>query len=188
MYSQFVTAEGKHLSILIAGTLAGSAAAHNIHKDARSLKRLKNCNQIKTRYRDLALRHHPDKNGNEEDFVTLTEAKEEALGSCTNNSNSGDGPPRMRRHASGRSKNKNAKHKTTSNKKKAKHRRKRERRQKKKEEGMSDMQKSLLTGAVVLGAGELIRRHDSRSHRPPRLRRQRSEEDYARATGHPRRR
>ena len=131
----------------------------------------------------MALRHHPDKDGNEEDFVTLTEAKEEALGSCTNNS--GDGPPRMRRHASGRSKNKNAKHKTTSNKKKAKHRRKRERRQKKKE-GMSDMQKSILSGAVVLGAGELIRRHATSP--PPRLRRQRSEEDYIRATGHARRR
>ena len=185
MYSQFVTAEGKHLSTLIAGGLAASAGAHNIHKDVRSLKRLKNCKRIKTKYRDLALRHHPDKDGNEEDFVTLTEAKEEALGSCTKKS--GNGPPRMRRHASGRSKNKNAKHKTTSNKKKAKHRRKRERRQKKKEEGMSDMQKSILSGAVVLGAGELIRRHAT-SRPPPRLRRQRSEEDYIRATGHPRRR
>lgn len=180
MYSQFVTAEGKHLSTLIAGGLAGSAAGHNIHKDVRSLKRLKNCNQIKTKYRDLALRHHPDKDGNEEDFVTLTGAKEEALESCTNKSD--NGPPRTRRHASGRSKNKNAKHKTTSNKKKAK--RQRNRRQRKKEEGLSDIQKSVLSGAVMLGAGELIRRHGSR----PRLRRQRSEEDYIRATGHRRRR
>lgn len=188
MYSQFVTAEGKHLSTLIAGGLAASAGGHNIHKDVRSLKRLKNCKRIKTKYRDLALRHHPDKDGNEEDFVTLTEAKEEALESCTNNSD--DGPPRMRRHASGRSKNKNAKHKTTSNKKKAKHRRKRDRRQKKKEEeGMSDIQKSILSGAVVVGAGELIRRHATGPPGPPpRLRRQRSEEDYIKATGHPRRR
>ena len=44
--------------------------------------------QVLKRYRELALTMHPDKGGNQEDFITLTEHKNKAYQYAMNNNRS----------------------------------------------------------------------------------------------------
>ena len=172
MYSQFIPSEGKTLSLLVGGLVA-SANAHDISHHIRSLKKMNDCRQIKSRYRRLALEHHPDQDGSNSAFIQLTHAKEEALKTCTKG-----GKAKTEEHHRGK------KH---SSKKRARRKRNAKKHKKKQETESSELPdiKSVIGSLGALGVGiEYIRRH--KSH-PRRLLRQRSDEDYERVTGHKRR-
>jgi hypothetical protein len=190
MYRQFVPSEGKKLSTLVVGGLVAISSGRDISNHVHHLKKMKNCKRIKRRYRDWALEHHPDKGGEEKDFVALTEAKEEALETCTNE------PVRLHRKKGtkhkGAKQNKNAKHSTSSAKKRGKRERKKNKQGRKRESRQTSEshdtidKKAVLGGLLVLGGGiGLLRRTDGGGHR--RLRRQNSAENYKRVTGHARR-
>ena len=169
MYCQFIPSEGKTLSLLVGGLVASSNAG-DISHHIRSLKRMNDCRQIKSRYRRLALEHHPDQNGSNSAFIRLTEAKEEALKTCTKG-----GKAKTREHRRGK------KH---SSKKRAHRRRKAKKRQAPATStGSSDIKHVIGSLGALCGGIEYLRRCESR----PRTLRQRSDEDYERATGHKRR-
>ena len=188
MYRQFVPSEGNKLKTLAIASLVGTGHGRDISKHIHHLKKLKNCRQIKSRYRNLALHHHPDKEGGSEtDFVRLTEAKDEALQSCSNDST----PNKTSKHDH-RSGGKNKKHKTTgSSKKRAKMKRKKAREKAKKARekakkakgSSSEPEKAILAGVLMAGGIEMARRTPGRV----RLRRMNSDENYEHVTGHPRR-
>ena len=188
MYRQFVPSEGNKLKTLAIASLVGTGHGRDISKHVHSLNKMKNCRQIKSHYRYLALHHHPDKEGgSEEDFVRLTEAKDRALQSCSNDS----ARTKTSRHDHRRG-GKNRKHKTTgSAKKRAKMKRKKARdkarkkaREKSDNKGsLSEPEKAILAGALMVGGIEMVRRTPGRV----RLRRMNSDENYEHVTGHPRR-
>ena len=207
MYHQFVSSEGNTLKTLVIASLAAGAHGRDISKHVHHLKKLKNCRQIKSRYRNLALHHHPDKEGGSEtDFVRLTKAKDEALESCSNDS----ARPKVKVHTA---KSKTSKH-GGSAKKRAKRARKKARKANKKadkkgrykarkkgrdkarkkgrdkahkkghEKGyLGETGATILAGALVVGGIEMTRRVRPRG----RLRRMNSDENYQHLTGHRRR-
>tara|TARA_B110001450_G_scaffold256180_1_gene285733 strand:+ start:484 stop:1086 length:603 start_codon:yes stop_codon:yes gene_type:complete len=195
MYHQFVSSEGNKLKTLVIASLAAGAHGRDISKHIHHLKKLKNCRQIKSRYRNLALHHHPDKEGGSEpDFVRLTKAKDEALESCSNDS----ARPKVKVHTT---KSKTSKH-GGSAKKRAKRARKKARKANKKghpqshKKGRDKARKkghkkgylgetgaTMLAGALVVGGIEMTRRARPRG----RLRRMNSDENYQHLTGHRRR-
>jgi hypothetical protein len=188
MYSQFSLSEGKKLSLLVGGIVVSSG--HDISHNVNSLKKMRNCRQIKSAYRRFALEHHPDQNGSDSEFIKLTEAKEKALESC---SNSAKIPEVKSSTKTTNGKSRGQKHGTTSSKKRAKRNRRNAKKHKKKSETESSSQSDIKSvigsvGALCVGI-EYIRRHKShpRRHKSHRLLRQCSNEDYEHATGHKRR-
>jgi len=189
MYSQFSLSEGKKLSLLVGGIVVSSG--HDISHNVNSLKKMRNCRQIKSAYRRFALEHHPDQAGSDSEFIKLTEAKEKALESCSNSAKIPDAKSSTK---TTNGKSRGQKHGTTSSKKRAKRNRRNAKKHKKKSETESSEHpdiKSVIGSIGALCAGiEYIRRHKSHPHRHKshrRLLRQRSDEDYEYATGHKRR-
>ena len=169
-FKQFVAAEGGRVAKLVAGSLAVGAGAHSIEKDVRRLKKTRCCAKIKHNYRQMAKRHHTDKNGKQEDFIELTNAKEEALATCDN--------------SACRSK------KPIKHIKSAKKRAKAARRAKKKEKrrhNKSDSPEMVNLGGAALVAGGIVYVATRKSKKKIKHLRQRSDEDYERVTGHARR-
>ena len=86
-FNQFVSAEGNALkaAAIAAAVVSGES---NIHNDVRKLKGIQNCRKVKATYRQFSLGHHPDRGGNEADFVKLVEAHDEAMARCHQNNTS----------------------------------------------------------------------------------------------------
>lgn len=195
-FKQFVAAEGGRVAKLVVGSLAVGAGAHSIEKDVRRLKKTRCCAKIKHNYRQMAKRHHTDKHGKQEDFIELTEAKEKALETCDDSACRSKKNKKHIKSAKKRAKAYRRSKKSKEERLKRKHQQKKEqnaRREKEqrvrrkgggdngRREGFVDMAAAgLVLGGVAYAA----------THKPKkkikRLR-QSSDEDYKRATGHPRR-
>ena len=82
-FRQFQSSEGGTASkaVVIGATGLGSGCRANIHDHVADMRGAC-CADVKRKYRRHALQHHSDKDGCDEDFYKLTNAKEQALKTC----------------------------------------------------------------------------------------------------------
>lgn len=121
-FRQFQYSEGGHASkvAVIAAAVLGSGCRANIHEHVADIGGAC-CADVKRKYRRHALQHHSDKDGCDEDFYTLTAAKEKALKTCNTCSHDS---ANKHTHTKDRQAHTKYRQARTSSKKKAKKRRK----------------------------------------------------------------
>ena len=151
---------------LIGVSIATPGSSGSIRHDVRVLKKTVVCSNVKSKFRHFALDHHPDKNGNAVDFNELVEARDAALRQCQKSR------PKKAKRAQ-----KKAKKRAEKTKKKAK---------KAKKANETDETWGKVVAGVLLGVGGVTIVKNNTPVRK-KLRRQRSDEDYLKATGHKRR-
>lgn len=173
-FNQFVSAEGNALkaAAIAAAVVSGES---NIHNDVRKLKGIQNCRKVKATYRQFSLGHHPDRGGNEADFVKLVEAHDEAMARCL--------PHTKQAHTTKRGNKKRKKFKKQK-------RKKRKKRKKRTSTEGSHLPAGALAGALVVGGLILALSPEEKQEsqtKTPRMSRQRTEENYKQVTKHERR-
>ena len=163
---------------LIGVSIATPGSSGSIRHDVRVLKKTVVCSNVKSKFRHFALDHHPDKNGNAVDFNELVEARDAALRQCQKSR------PKKARPKKAKRAQKKAKKRAEKTKKRAEKTKKRAKRAKKTVE--TDETWGKVVAGVLLGVGGVTIVKNNTPVRK-KLRRQRSDEDYLKATGHKRR-